>query len=168
MIKMETESEWRPEVGGKAWIVSGHDVLEVKVDILYETRALVSSYLHLLHRHARLSCKISALYPTSEMALASISIKVYNLEGEEISLQCKSTFELKPLEWISYLANPNDYHSEDETFCYFIYDDGSWRVDCNNRTICGDSPTSSEKMSIEAAKEAVDEWRMSVIKSFSK
>jgi len=89
--------DWKPETGGKAWMISASgNVLEVMVGSINGERALVSSHLHRIDRGARVSCRISSLYPTSEMAIANTVVRVYDLEGKEVVIPRADGWPLKP------------------------------------------------------------------------
>ncbi len=77
---METETGvWKPEVGGKAWFITGHKVIE---GMITEAGKFLGDSYQFEGNGLRSFIFTEFLYPTAEAALASI--KVYDLDGKEV------------------------------------------------------------------------------------
>ncbi len=162
---MNENLNWRPEVGEKAWMVSsdGH-VVEVKINKIHDQKALVSSYLHHIHRGAQVSCRLSSLYRSAEEAMANVKIKVYNLEGEQVNPQCKYTFELKPLVW-----NTIDMDEEmiafDGDWVFYAWRDGGWAVFFQGIELKNEDSPLEYGTNFDTAKSSIQDWRLKHLES---
>ena len=72
-------SDWKPEVGGKAWFITGHKVIE---GMITEAGKFLGDSYQFEGNGLRSFIFTEVLYPTAEVALASI--KVYDLDGKEV------------------------------------------------------------------------------------
>ena len=96
---METENkDWKPEVGGKAWIVwaSTFQFCEIRQDVVgKEIRSLGATYFDVSSQMNGGFCEtkhIDSIFPTIEKAQESF--EVYDLEGKEVVIpRARSIFE---------------------------------------------------------------------------
>ena len=115
---METENkDWKPEVGGKAWIVwaSTFQFCEIRqVVVGKEIRSLGATYFDVSSQMNGGFCKtkhIDSIFPTIEKAQESF--EVYDLEGKEVLIpraQDKIIDEMcaRAFEQIAYLSDWDD------------------------------------------------------------
>jgi len=167
---METENkDWKPEVGGKAWIVwaSTFQFCEIRqVVVGKEIRSLGATYFDVSSQMNGGFCEtkhIDSIFPTIEKAQESF--EVYDLEGKEVVIPPRPlVLEPKPLEWRKNTNDFNEHLCEDDYWTFSANSDGSWVIFHGNAYMGGeDNPT--DGLSIDDAKAAIQEWRGNQLKS---
>jgi len=164
---METENkDWKPEVGGKAWIVwaSTFQFCEIRqVVVGKEIRSLGATYFDVSSQMNGGFCEtkhIDSIFPTIEKAQESF--EVYDLEGKEVVIPPRPlVLEPKPLEWHHRDMNEEAF-AADGDWAFYAWCDGDWEILYDVDRIGGGE---TKDGNFDTAKAAIHEWRVNHLKS---